>query len=138
MPIQRSCATPSPTKPVVGRYPRNPILTLLHFLFLSPDSEECDVSGDGDKHLRWRRATASSILTRRNRMRLHLARELLEREVLVLHLGHELGGLEQPLAGALRRVVPVGEERLVARRGQQAGDAARLGAGGGRSGLTSC
>ena len=30
--------------------------------------------------------------------RLHLARELLEHEMLVLHLGHEAGGLEEPLA----------------------------------------
>ena len=30
--------------------------------------------------------------------RLHLARELLEHQVLVLHLGDEAGGLEQPLA----------------------------------------
>ena len=29
---------------------------------------------------------------------LHLARELLEHQVLVLHLGAELGGLEQPFA----------------------------------------
>ena len=35
--------------------------------------------------------------------RLNLARELLEHEVLVLHLGAELGGLEQALAVPLER-----------------------------------
>ncbi len=34
----------------------------------------------------------------------HRARELLEDEVLVLHLGAELGGLEQPLAIPLQGI----------------------------------
>ena len=53
---------------------------------------------------------------------LHLARELLEHRVLVLHLGHEAGGLEEPLAvpavGRLGdRQLPLSQRRDAARGG---------------------
>ena len=45
----------------------------------------------------------AGALPKRLTMRLHLADELLEGQVLVLHLGDEAGGLEQPLAESQRR-----------------------------------
>ena len=50
---------------------------------------------------------AAATLTEEVDHRLHLAGELLEREVLVLHLGHELGGLEDPLAVPLPTRLPL-------------------------------
>ena len=58
-------------------------------------------------------------------MRLHLAGELLEHQVLVLHLGDEPGGLEQPLAvvpaiARWRCRPPLGERRTASLGGDDA------------------